>query len=87
MGSVLEFLGVSSTSFPDEPDLPGALSPHEVKDFFGQIDRDSAKLLLHGTRPPSGDMIASITDLFVAYQSRSAQGRVHFITTSSISHA
>ena len=59
--------------------LPGGVSPHEVKDFFGQIDGDGAELLLHGTRPPRGSLMISFTDFIVADHSRSAQGRVHFI--------
>ncbi len=54
---------------------------HEVKDFFGQIDRNGAKLLLHGTHPPNGYMKISVTELIVAYQSQSAQERVHIIRT------
>src|SRR5918911_141847 len=59
--------------------LPGAVSTHEVKDFFGQIDGDGAEFLLHGTRPPRGSLMVSFTDLIVADHSRSAQGWVHFI--------
>ena len=59
--------------------LPGAVSTHEVKDFFGQIDGDGAEFLLHGTRPPRGSLMISFTDLIVADHSRSAQRRVHLM--------
>jgi hypothetical protein len=59
--------------------LAGGVRPHKVKDFFGQIDGDKAQFLLHETRPPSGYLLVSFPDCIVAYQSRSAQGRVHFM--------
>ena len=64
--------------------LPGGVSPHEVKDFFGQIDGDGAELLLHGTRPPRGSRMISCTDIIVADHSRSTQGRVHFINAPAL---
>ena len=59
--------------------LAGGVSPHKVKDFFGQIDGDKAQFLFHRTRPLRGYLLVSFPDCIVAYQSRSAQGRVHFI--------
>ena len=59
--------------------LAGGVSPHKVKDFFGQIDGDKTQFLLHGTRPPRGYVMISFADLSVADYRRSAQGRVHFI--------
>jgi hypothetical protein len=62
--------------------LAGGVSPPKGKDFCGQIDGDKAQCLLHGTRPPRGYLLVSVPDGMVAYHSRSAQGRVHFINAS-----
>jgi len=48
-------------------------------EFFGQINGDKAQFVLHGARPPRGSLLVSFPDCIVAYQSRSAQGRVHFM--------
>src|SRR4030095_15246980 len=59
--------------------LAGGVRPHQVKNFFGQIDGNGAQFVLHGTRPPRGYFMISFADLSVADHCRSAQGRVHFI--------
>jgi hypothetical protein len=65
-------VGCSASNFAGAASC--GVSPHEVKYFFGQIDGDGVKLLLHRTRPPRGSLMVSFTDLIVADHSRSAQG-------------
>jgi hypothetical protein len=56
------------------------IHPHKVKHLFCNVDTDDAKLLLHGTRLLWLNGFTGL-ELIVAHRSRSAQGRVHFITT------
>src|SRR5262249_21600254 len=58
---------------------PG-IHPHRVQHALGAIDAEDVHLVLHGTRLLwlSGFTARA---LIVAHRSRSAQGRVHFITT------
>src|SRR5262249_38353287 len=55
---------------------------HEVKHLFCNVDADDAKLL-HGTRLLWLNGFTSL-EIILAHCSRSAQGRVHFITTVSL---
>ena len=57
------------------------IHPHRVKHALCDIDPEYAHLLFHWTRLL---WLNGFTDreLIVAHRSRSAQGRVHFITTS-----
>jgi hypothetical protein len=41
--------GISCQTLAPE-NFPRRVSPHEMKHFFGQIDRNGVKLLRHGTR-------------------------------------
>src|SRR2546427_11407513 len=61
-------------------DVTSVIHPHRVKHTFGDIDSEDVHLLLHWTRLL---WLNGFTDLerIVAYCSRSAQGRGHFITT------
>jgi hypothetical protein len=61
-------------------DLSRVIHPHRVKHTFCDIDPEYTHLLLHWTRLL---WLHGFTDfeIIVAHRSRSAQGRVHFITT------
>src|SRR4030095_11418569 len=63
-------------------DFAPVIHPHRVKHALGDIDPEDIHLVLHGTRLL---WLYRFTDreLIVAHRSRSAQGRVHFITTRS----
>src|SRR4029453_9552291 len=67
-------------------DVTPVIHPHRVKYTFGDIDPEDVHLLLHWTRLL---WLNGFTDLelIVAHCSRSAQGRVHFITTTCFLHA
>ena len=49
-----------------------------MKDALCDIDAHYAKLLFHGTRS-YGSMVVMTSLTILAHQSRSAQGRVHYI--------
>src|SRR2546427_6949742 len=53
---------------------------HEVKHLLCNVDADDAQLLLHGTRLLWLNGFTGL-ELIVAHRSRSAQERVHFMTT------
>src|SRR4029450_1076058 len=61
-------------------DVAPVIHPHCVKHALCNIDPEDIHLVLHGTRLL---WLYAFTDreLIVAHRSRSAQGRVHFITT------
>ena len=61
-------------------DVAPVIHPHRVQHALCDIDPEDVQLVLHGTRLL---WLHGFTDraLIVAYYSRSAQGRVHFITT------
>src|SRR4030095_851921 len=63
-----------------QDDLPRVIHPPRVKHVLCNIDPEDVHLLLHWTRLL---WLNGFTDLelIVAHCSRSAQGRVHFITT------
>jgi hypothetical protein len=52
-----------------------------MKDPLCDIDTHHAKILCHVTRS-YGSMVVTTSLTILAHQSRSAQGRVHFITTN-----
>src|SRR6266571_7894184 len=66
-------------------DLSRVIHPHRVKHTFCDLDPEYTHLLLHWTRLL---WLHGFTDfeIIVAHRSRSAQGRVHFITTGCIEH-
>src|SRR2546427_8684343 len=66
-------------------DVTSVIHPHRVKHTFGDIDSEDVHLLLPWTRLL---WLNGFTDLelIVAHGSRSAQGRVHFITTEGGIH-
>src|SRR5881397_468951 len=61
-------------------DVAPVIHPHRVKHVLCDIDPEDVHLVLHGTRLL---WLNRFTDreLIVAHRRRSAQGRVHFITT------
>src|SRR5215470_14923836 len=65
-----------------QDDLSPLIHPHRVKHTLCDVDPEYAHLLFHWTRLL---WLYGFTDreLIVAHRSRSAQGRVHFITTRS----
>src|SRR5262249_22811762 len=62
-------------------DLPRVIHPHCVKHMLCEIDPEDGHLLLHWTRLLWLNGFPKLLELIVAHCSRSAQGRVHFITT------
>src|SRR6266699_3352452 len=63
-------------------DLPRVIHPHRVKHVLCEIDPEDGHLLLHGTHLLWLNGFPNLLELIVAHCRRSAQGRVHFITTS-----
>src|SRR5262249_3646540 len=61
--------------------LPRVIHPHRVKHMLCEIDPEDGHLLLHWTRLLWLNGFPNLLELIVAHYSRSAQGRVHFITT------
>src|SRR4029434_1070314 len=61
-------------------DVAPVIHPHRVKHALGDIDPEDVHLVLHGTRLLWLYGFTAL-ELIVAHCSRSAQGRVHFITT------
>src|SRR5438874_310665 len=64
-----------------QDDLPCVIHPHRVKHTLCHIDPEDIHLLLHWTRLLWVHGFTALLELIVAYCRRSAQGRVHFITT------
>src|SRR5205809_787687 len=62
-------------------DLPRVIHPHRVKHVLCEIDPEDGYLLLHGTHLLWLNGFPNLLELIVAHCRRSAQGRVHFITT------
>src|SRR5215475_3816563 len=62
-------------------DVTFVIHPHRVKHTFGDIDPEDVHLLLHWTRLLWLNGFTAL-ELIVAHCRRSAQGRVHFITTA-----
>src|SRR5438093_1503552 len=62
-------------------DLPRVIHPHRVKHVLCEIDPEDGHLLLHGTHLLWLNGFPNLLELIVAHCRRSAQGRVHFITT------
>src|SRR5215813_12597853 len=62
-------------------DVAPVIHSHRVKYVLCDIDPEDVYLLLHGTRLLWLHGCTAL-ELIVAHCSRSAQGRVHFITTS-----
>ncbi len=73
-------VALSSTLSSDTPDFAPVIHPHQVKHALGDIDPEDVHLVLHWTRLL---WLYGFTDRarIVAHRSRSAQGRVHCITT------
>src|SRR5437870_3685075 len=63
-------------------DVAPVIHSHRVKYVLGDIDPEDVHLVLHGTRLLWLYGFTAL-ELIVAHCSRSAQGRVHFITTFS----
>src|SRR5713226_243844 len=63
-------------------DLPRVIHPHRVKHVLCEIDPEDGHLLLHGTHLLWLNGFPNLLELIVAHCRRSAQGRVHFITTT-----
>ena len=64
-----------------QDDLPRVIHPHRVKHVLCNIDPEDIHLLLHWTRLLWLNGFTDLLELIVAHCRRSAQGRVHFITT------
>src|SRR5713226_4170018 len=62
-------------------DLPRVIHPHRVQHVLCEIDPEDGHLLLHGTHLLWLNGFPNLLELIVAHCRRSAQGRVHFITT------
>src|SRR6266516_8222664 len=62
-------------------DLPRVIHPYRVKHVLCEIDPEDGHLLLHGTHLLWLNGFPNLLELIVAHCRRSAQGRVHFITT------
>src|SRR5262252_10830698 len=64
-----------------QDDLPCIIHPHRMKHALCHIDPEYGHLLLHWTRLLWLNGFTAL-ELIVAHCRRSAQGRVHFITTA-----
>src|SRR4029453_6042250 len=64
-------------------DVAPVIHPHGVKHALCDIDPEDVHLVLHGTRLLWLNGCTAL-ELIVAHCRRSAQGRVHFITTDQL---